>query len=175
LARQVVEPGEPAWKDIVEYFGKQVLAEDDNLDRKKISKIVFNDFEKRKKLESFTHPRIHEAFIKQIDLITKKNPDAIIQAVIPLLIELNLQYMFHKNILVYITPEQQIGRLSKRDQISGKEAANMLNAQLPIDQKTEYVDFVIKNDETIIKTRKQVEDLLQTLKKIQQEKSKDPL
>jgi len=173
LARQVVEPGKPAWKDIVEYFGKQVLAKDDNLDRKKISKIVFNDFEKRKKLEGFTHPRIHEAFIEQIDMITKKNPDAIIQAVIPLLIELNLQYMFHKNILVYIPPEQQIERLSKRDQISREDSVNMLKAQLPIDQKTEYVDFVISNDASIKETRKQVEALLHTLKKIQQEKSKD--
>lgn len=172
LARQVVEPGKPAWNDIVEYFGKQVLAKDDSLDRKKISKIVFNDFEKRKKLESFTHPRIHEAFIKQIDLIVEKNPGAIIQAVIPLLIELNLQYMFHKNILVYIPPEQQIERLSERDKISEKEAANILNAQLPIDEKLEYADFVIHNDASIHETKKQVEKLWHKLKKIQQEQDR---
>jgi dephospho-CoA kinase len=169
LARQVVEPGKPAWNDIVEYFGKQVLAEDDTLDRKKISKIIFNDFEKRKKLENFTHPRIHEEFIKQIDLIVEKNPGAVIQAVIPLLIELNLQYMFHKTILVYIPPEQQIERLSKRDGISKKEAANILKAQLPIDQKLEYADFVIRNDDSISETKKQVEELRHALKTIQQE------
>ena len=63
LAREVVEPEKPAWKDIVAYFGEQVLQEDRQLDRKKLSDIVFRDFEKRKKLESFTHPRIFEAFI----------------------------------------------------------------------------------------------------------------
>ncbi|MFC1535418.1 dephospho-CoA kinase, partial [Thermodesulfobacteriota bacterium] len=53
LAREVVEPEEPAWKDIIAFFGEQVLREDRTLDRKKLSDIVFRDMEKRKKLESF--------------------------------------------------------------------------------------------------------------------------
>ena len=66
IAREVVEPEKPAWKDIVAYFGEQVLQEDRQLDRKKLSDIVFRDLEKRKKLESFTHPRINEEFVKTI-------------------------------------------------------------------------------------------------------------
>ena len=173
IARDVVLPGKPAWKDIVDYFGKQVLADDDSLDRKKLSKIVFSDFEKRKKLESFTHPRIHEEFAEQVNDIAKKDPDAIIQAAIPLLIELNLQYMFHKNILVYISQEEQVERLAKRDSISKDEAANILKAQLPIDEKTGYVDFAINNKGSIEETKKQVQELWKSLKKVQQEKIAD--
>ena len=56
LSRVVVEPDKPAWKDIVAFFGEQVLAEDRSLDRTKLRQIVFKDLEKKKKLESFQHP-----------------------------------------------------------------------------------------------------------------------
>jgi dephospho-CoA kinase len=167
IARQVVEPGKPAWKEIVDYFGRQVLQEDDTLDRKRLSDIVFRDFEKRKKLESFTHPHIGEEFLKQVGELTSNDPDAIIQVVVPLLIELSLQYQFHKLLLVYIPVEQQVERLAERDGISREEAANILKAQLPIDEKVGYADFVIHNEKSLEDTRKQVEELWETLKKIQ--------
>jgi dephospho-CoA kinase len=173
IARLVVEPGKPAWKEIVEYFGKQVLKKDNSLDRKKVSKIVFRDMEKRKKLEGFTHPRIHEEFVKQVDEIAKKNPNAIIQVAIPLLIELNLQYMFHKTLVVYIPQEKQIERLIERDGISEDEAKNILKAQLPIDEKVGYADFVINNEKSLEETKRQVEDLWQTLKRLQKKGGKE--
>jgi dephospho-CoA kinase len=169
LARQVVEPEQPAWKEIVNYFGEQVLDENGTIDRKKLSDIVFKDLEKRKKLESFTHPRISEAFIKQINEITSKDPNAIIQGVVPLLIEVNLQYLFHKVLMVYVPREVQIKRLMDRDGISEEEAAQRLHAQLPIDEKLGYADFVIYNDKSLEETRRQVEALWESLKKIQKE------
>jgi dephospho-CoA kinase len=171
LARQVVEPEEPAWKEIVSYFGEQVLQEDGTLDRKKISEIVFDDIEKRKKLESFTHGRIGEAFMKQVDEILTKTPDAVIQVVIPLLIETNVQHMFDKILVVYTSREIQIERLTLRDGISRKEAENIIASQLPIDEKLGYADFVVNNEETLDEARKQVEDLWQALKEIQKSKN----
>jgi dephospho-CoA kinase len=85
LSRSVVEPGKSAWKDIAAYFGEQVLLEDKTLDRKKISEIVFRDPEKRKRLEGFTHPRIYEDFRRLVKEYTQKDPDVIIQVVVPLL------------------------------------------------------------------------------------------
>ena len=173
LAREVVEPGESAWKDIVAYFGEQVLQEDRTLDRKKLSDIVFRDMEKRKKLENFTHPRINEAFKERLNEITKEDPAAIIQVVIPLLIELNLQYRFHKILMVYVPREVQIERLVRRDNITEEEAARILKAQLPIDEKMGYADFVIHNDKSLQETRDQVEKLYSQLKSIQKEKMED--
>ena len=172
LARDVVEPDKPAWQEIVAYFGEQVLREDRQLDRKKLSDIVFRDIEKRKKLESFTHPRIHAEFMAQLGEIVGKDPDAIVQVDIPLLIENNLQYLFHKTLVVYIPKEMQIDRLVKRDKISKEEATDRLKAQLPIDEKVGYADFVIHNDKSLQETKKQVEKLWKTLKKIQKERSK---
>jgi dephospho-CoA kinase len=165
IARQVVEPGTHALRKIVVYFGKQVLREDGALDRKKLSKIVFQDFEKKKILEGFTHPPIYKEFFKQVNKITEKDPAAVIQVVVPLLIELNLQYMFHKVLVVYIPEDQQIKRLIKRDGITKDEAANMLRAQLPSHKKVGYADFVVYNQGPVEETRKQVVDIWEELQR----------
>jgi len=170
IARQVVEPGKPAYEQIVAFFGKQILQEDGTIDRKKLSDIVFRDMEKRKKLESFTHPQIGVEFLRQIGEITIADPNAIIQVVIPLLIEINMQYMFHKLLLVYTSREMQIQRLVVRDGISEEEAGRILLAQLPIDEKVPFADFVIRNEKGLDETRKQVEDLWKELKRIQGER-----
>lgn len=170
LARVVVEPDKPAWKDIVAYFGEQVLQEDRTLDRKAISDIVFKDLEKRKKLESFTHPRIQEEFIAQLVAITEKDPNAIVQVVIPLMIELSLQYLFHKLLVVTTSGETQVKRLAARDNITEDEAKVILSSQIPIDEKAGYGDFVINNENSLEDTRRQAEALWEELKKLQAER-----
>ena len=173
LARKVVEPGKPAWKEIVDFFGRQVLNNNGTLNRKKLSDIVFKDMEKRKKLESFTHPRIHQEFIRELNDITAKDSNAIIQVVIPLLIEHNLQYLFHKLVVVYIPYEKQVERLMSRDGISRDQAENILKAQLPIDEKVGYADFVINNEGSLEQTKAQVEELWEKLQSIQHRRAKD--
>ncbi|KPK22519.1 MAG: hypothetical protein AMK69_19715 [Nitrospira bacterium SG8_3] len=172
LARQVVEPGKPAFRQIVDYFGKEVLQGDGTLNRKKLSRIVFQDTEKRKQLEGFTHPPIYEAFVKGVNAITEQDPEAIIQAVVPLLIEKNLQSIFDKVLVVYVPLEQQIERLVERDGISRKEAAHMLKVQLPINEKLAYADFVVNNEDSMEETKKQVEEVWLELKKLQAEKAR---
>ena len=169
IARLVVEPGKPGWKDIVAYFGEEVLQEGGHLDRKKLSDIVFNDLEKRKALEGFTHPRISEESARQINEIAENDPDAIIQVVIPLLIEIGHQHRYHKTLLVYIPREMQIERLVRRDGIEREEAIMRLKAQLPIDDKLKYADFVIRNEHSLEETGKQVEDLWPVPKRLQKE------
>jgi len=173
IARKVVEPGQPALRDIVEYFGKQVLQEDGTLDRKKVGAIVFRDMERRKKLESFVHPRMREVVAQEVNEHAAKDPNAIIQVDVPLMIELNLQHRFHKLLVVYVSPEVQIERLAKRDGISKEEAANLLKSQLPIDEKLGYADYVIHNDQSIEETRKQVENLWHELKLLQEKRAKE--
>ena len=165
IARQVVEPGTPGLAKIVDYFGRQVLAEDGFLDRKKLSDIVFGDMEKRRKLESFTHPSIYEEFFRQADEIATGDPKAIIQVAVPLLIELNLQYLFDKLLVVHVPAEVQIERLAGRDGISREEAANILKAQLPIDDKLQFADFVIDNTKDLAYTRDQIEKVWERLRR----------
>jgi dephospho-CoA kinase len=172
LSRVVVEPEKPAWQEIVSYFGEQVLLADKTLDRKKLSEIVFRDPEKRKKLESFTHPRIHQEFVRLVKEHTARDPEVIIQAVIPLLIEAGLQYLFHKLLLVYIPQEDQVRRVMDRDKVSREMAQSILAAQLPIDEKRAYADFIIDNSGSLEDTQKQVKEVWRKLKAFQKNKPK---
>lgn len=173
LAREVVEPGQTAFNKIVDFFGRQVVTEDGTLDRKILSEIVFNDLEKRKKLESFTHPAIFELFGRRVNEMAREDPETVIQVAVPLLLELNLQYMFHKILVVHIPAEEQIQRLAERDGISLDEASNILKAQLPIDEKPGYADFVIDNRGSLEETRRQVEDLWVHIRESQRKREKE--
>ena len=122
--------------------------------------------EKRKKLESFTHPYIYDEFFKGIEAITAKHPDAIIQVSVPLLIELNLQFLFDKLLVVYVKPQTQAKRLAARDGIRLSEAENIMKSQLPIDEKASYADFVIDNEGALVETEKQVKEAWEALLKM---------
>ncbi len=172
LARQVVEPGQPAFKDIIAYFGDDVIDKNGTLDRKRLSGIVFSDPEKRKILERITHPRIFEAFLHQVREMAQKYPHGIVQAVIPLLFEADLRHLVHKVLMVYVSPDKQIERLIRRDSISHEEANRILKAQMPIDQKVAKADFVIHNEGNVDETRKAVNALWQTLKAPRKEKTR---
>jgi len=171
LARLVVEPGKPALKDISEIFGREILDAKGNLDRKKLSNVVFRDAEKRKKLEEITHSRISEEFICQVTEIAKSRPDAIIIAAVPLLIEVNMQSLFDRIIVVQIPHGDQVERLMKRDGISRDHSLSILNSQLPIRDKLKFADYVINNKNSFENTREQAEELWQSLKQLQRTKT----
>ncbi len=170
LSRVVVEPGKPAWKDIVAFFGEQVLREDQTLDRQKLREIVFSDLEKKKKLESFQHPRISEEFIELVKQYAGEDPNAVIQVVVPLLIEVNMQYLFHNILMVYASEDEQKKRLMNRDGASEEMAMTMIRSQLSVEEKKGFCDLIIDNSGSLEETRKQVEKLWQKLKKIQSER-----
>jgi dephospho-CoA kinase len=164
LARDVVASGEPAFREVVDYFGEGVIGEDGKLDRKRLSGIVFRDASKRQILEGITHPRILAAFVHQVTEMAEKNPQGIVQAVIPLLFEVHLEPMVHKVLVVSVSPDTQIDRLMKRDQIGREAARRILDAQMPIDQKAARADFVIHNEGNLDETRKEVHALWNKLK-----------
>jgi len=169
LARLVVEPGRPAWEKIVDYFGEDILQDNREIDRKRLSRIIFGNSEKRKMLEGFTYPLISDEFIRQVDGIASNDPDAIIHAVVPLLFEAGMQDLFHKIIVVYIPREKQIKRLMERDGISEGDAINILNAQIHIDEKIGRADFIINNENSVEETKRQVYDLWHTLRDLQKD------
>ena len=132
--------------------------------------IVFKDLEKKKKLESFQHPRIFEEFTRQVEQFAAEDPDAVIQAVVPLLIEVNMQSFFHNILMVYASEDVQKKRLVERDRLTEEMADSMIKSQLSVEEKKGYCDLIIDNSGTLEETRKQVERLWKKLKKIQAER-----
>jgi dephospho-CoA kinase len=170
LAHVVVEPGKPAWKDIVDFFGHSILKDDRTLDRPRIGQIVFADNEKRKKLESFIYPRLGEEYSSRIEVVLAKNPDAIVMADVPLLIEKGMQGLFEKIILVYATREQQLQRLTARDGLDIDSALKRLAAQMPIDEKLQFADYVIRNTGSIEEVEVEVNTIWNELVRLNEQK-----
>jgi dephospho-CoA kinase len=170
LSRKVVLPGKPAWKEIVQAFGEEVLLEDKSLDRKKLRGIVFQDASKRLILERATHPHIYRLFISRLREIATGDPHAIVLAIIPLLFECQLQPWFHKILLVFATRERQIQRLQARDGLSTDQAEDIVQAQMPIEGKKSLADLVIDNDGSLEKTMEATVALWSTLEAMQKKK-----
>jgi len=170
LSRVVVEPDRPAWRDIASFFGEQVLLEDRTLDREGLRQIVFRDLEKKKKLESFIHPRIGEEFLRLVREHATQDPDAIIQVVVPLLIETQMHPLFHHLLMVYAPEEEQKRRLIERDKMTEEMATKMIRSQLSVEEKKGYCDLVIDNSGSLEETRRRVEELWSELTRIQRDR-----
>jgi dephospho-CoA kinase len=170
LAHEVQEPGKPAWKEVVNHFGKRILQPDKKIDRVKLGNVVFADKEKLAELDKIVHPLVYQEWHARLEKIAKKEKHAIILSDIPLLFEGNMQHLFDLTILVFIVPEKQISRLMTRNGISKEEAGKRLKSQMPISEKIALADIVIDNDGGIPETEKRVRQVWQEL--LQQEKVK---
>ncbi len=163
LAREITRPGTPALAEIAEIFGPSVIGEGGGLDRKALGRIVFADPAARKRLEAVTHPGIFELYRERAREVFKRRPDAVLVAVIPLLVELGLEKMFDAVVLVYAPPETQKKRLIDRDGLSEAEAGRVLASQMPIDEKLPRARFVVDNGGGMDETRARVDRLWREL------------
>jgi len=170
LARVVVEPDTPAWRDIVDYFGPEIISPDRTLNRSKLAEIVFSDAKSRKALEGFTHPRIFEKRDTLIKDIKKKDPKAIVIVDIPLLFELSLKKKFDKVILVYVSRDIQVKRAVKRGVLAKEEVEKRLKAQITIEDKKLLSDYIINNEGSLKYTRDQVRKVTHELKKLEKKR-----
>jgi len=178
VSKMVVEPELPAWRDIVDYFGKEILQEDGHINRDRLGAIVFDDAEKRAKLESFIHPRMAGEIPKQQQAAIDANPDALVIHDVPLLFELGGDQMMAKTIVVYASEGSQLNRMKARDGFSEEDARGRLKAQLPLSEKMRRADYVIYNDGSLDETKRQVQKLYSMLKEMakgEQEKKWAPV
>lgn len=148
---------------------KQIFTEDifDNnqdIDRKKVARIVFSDKTKRKALEEIIHPEVNKYIDEWLNQIEKNNPDAVAIVSVPLMIETGSYKKYQKIILVYAPKELQIERLIKKG-YSYEEAVSRINAQMDIEEKLKYADYVIMNTSTLENLENQVKRVFDEIKK----------
>jgi dephospho-CoA kinase len=163
IAREVVEPGMPAFKSIVRHFGQGILKEDGRLDRKKLGEIVFSDESERHVLNTIVHPEVRRVMRQQAERAEKAGEPVVFMD-IPLLYESKLQHMVEKIVVVYVPATTQLERLIERDELDQEQAMKRLQAQLPIEQKKAWADYVIDNQGTREETARQVDELLVKIK-----------
>ncbi|ECB9644854.1 dephospho-CoA kinase [Listeria monocytogenes] len=154
-ARKVVEPGTEGLKEIVAYFGEEVLLADGTLDRAKLGEIIFKDKEKREKLNEITHPRVKDYMLEARERFFRAGKELVFFD-IPLLFESHLESLVDQIVVVWTTPETELKRLMERNNLTKEDALRRIESQMGIDEKARKADFVIDNNESLEKTQKQV-------------------
>lgn len=158
-SRRAVEIGEPAYFKIIEEFGKDILLENGNINRKKLGGIIFYQEEKRQILNKIVHPEVRKRMFTAIET-AKQNKEAVIVLDIPLLFESGLTFMADKTLLVYVDQNTQITRLMNRNQLSLEDAQARIHSQMPLEAKVRLADAVINNSGPIEDTKKQLLEIL---------------
>lgn len=156
LAREVVEPGQPALAQIATEFGRDVLTPDGALDRKQLGAIVFADPVRRLRLEAITHPAIRERFTARLDELAAKGFTGIVVFDAPVMIESGNYKNMERMIVVVTDDATQMARLNGRDGTGDAENRRKIASQMPLAEKARLADYVIDNSGSREATAEQV-------------------
>jgi dephospho-CoA kinase len=162
LAREVVEPGEPALAAIRDAFGGEVLLPDGRLDRATLAARVFSDDEARARLDGIVHPEIAARARAAMDQARADGVPWVVYDV-PLLYENGLESMCDRVVVVTATDAQRCARLAGRSGWSESEISARMAAQMPLADKADRADDVIDNSGSLDATRAQVRALVERL------------
>ena len=158
LAHKLVEPGQPAYEEVLREFGSAITDGEGRVDRAKLGALVFADRTKLDRLNAIVHPRVAEAVLRQFaEWQSEGTRDAaFVEAA--LLIESGIHQHLDGLVVAWCRPEQQLERLAARG-LGENEARRRIAAQMPVEEKLRYATEKIDCSGTLEQTRRQVEAL----------------
>ncbi len=164
LAHKLIEPGHPAYDEVLHEFGQGVLAPYGRVDRTKLSAIVFNDRAKLDRLNAIVHPRVAEVVFRQFEEWQRggMRDAALVEAA--LLIESSIHKKLDGLVVAWCEPQQQLERLVARG-LSEPEARRRIAAQLTVEEKLLLATERIDCSGSLEETRRQVEALATKLRR----------
>lgn len=155
VAREVVEPGEPALAEIAARHGQQVLDDAGRLDRRALRDIVFADPAERRWLEGVTHPRIRQRIIARLsDMANGPAPYQLL--VSPLLFESGQVELVDRSVVIDVPEALQVARTASRDGVDEAQARAIIAAQMPRDERLARADDILDNSGDLEALRRQV-------------------
>lgn len=152
IAQKASLKNSKAYKEIVEYFGASILDNSQNIDRRKLRNIVFNNDEQKKKLEQILHPAIREDISFAIS--NSKSPYTIIM--VPLIYETNSKDNYNRILVIDCDEDIQISRAVTRDGASEEDIKKIINSQATKQERLSIADDVISNNSSIEKLSEKV-------------------
>jgi dephospho-CoA kinase len=155
VAREVVEPGEPAWLAIKARYGADVIQEDQSLNRAWLRQKVFAEPDERKWLEGQTHPRIRDRLIQQLRDAT--SPYTIL--VSPLLFESGQSTLVKRTLVIDVPVDTQVKRACSRDTNDEEQIRRIIAAQISREDRCSRADDVADNSGTLAQLHAQLEKL----------------
>lgn len=152
VAREVVAPGSEGLEAIVTHFGAEILTPEGELDRAKLRQRIFSHPEEREWLNQLLHPMIRQEMLAQVEKATS----AYVIMVVPLLFENGLDRLVNRTLVVDISPELQINRTVKRDNVDASQVNNIISSQCSRSEKLARADDIIDNQGEISTLKREV-------------------
>ena len=163
LGHQLIEPGQPAYDEIIKEFGAAIAWERGRIDRRKLGAIVFTDPEKLARLNAIVHPRVREATLQKFAAWQRDGNRRVVFVEAALLVEAGFDKWLDGLVVAWCTPEQQLHRLRSRG-LTETEARRRIDAQLDSAVKLNHAKYKIDCSTTLEETRRQVVALVETLR-----------
>ena len=157
VARQVINRGEAAHREVVERFGQGIIDDDGEIDRSKLAEIVFSDPEARSDLNGIVHPRVREEAARRFERCAHDGESRLAVYDAALLVETGVHRDMDKLIVVSCRAETQVERLTLRGGMNAEQAEARIAAQAPMEEKLAAADYVIETDGSLDETRRQAE------------------
>jgi dephospho-CoA kinase len=156
MARRILEPGQAAYKNVVDAFGETILSADKSIDRKVLGRLVFADPALRARLNELTHPVIRSAWQHEREERGRTHPTHHLAVMIPLLYECELQAHFRAVWCVGASRATQLRRLVDRGH-SAAEAEQRIASQMPVADKMARASVAFWNEGTVDALERQVQ------------------
>jgi dephospho-CoA kinase len=157
VAREVVEPGEPALNAISAHFGSHILNASGALDRAQLRQVVFQEPKQRQWLESLLHPIIRQRILDKIDKARETAPYVVLAS--PLLLETDQHLLVDYTVVVDLPESLQISRTCSRDNNDEAQVKRIIAAQMPRSDRLAKADHVIDNSRDLNSLKHQVQQL----------------
>jgi dephospho-CoA kinase len=164
LGHEVLLPNGEGHAPAVALFGGRILGEEGEIDRKKVSEIVFTRPDLLKKLTEIVHPAVYRLESQLISAYMRENPQAIIITEAAILIETGRYKTFDRLVVTVCSEETQINRGMKRDHLTSEEIVGRLKQQMPASEKPRYAHYVVNTDQAKTETVAQVQHIFEELK-----------
>jgi len=142
VSRRLTLKGTPALRELVKIFGTEILAKNGALNRRRLGDIIFSDRAAKLEVEKILHAYIISKINAEIASKYRKY-NVVVNA--PLLFEVGLDRICDKVVTVWIPYSLQAKRLAKRDKLNASQVEKRIKAQMPIEKKMKYSDYIIDN------------------------------
>ncbi|MGI6049846.1 MAG: dephospho-CoA kinase [Acetivibrionales bacterium] len=163
ISKQVVEPEERAYFEVIKTFGESILNEDKSIDRKKLAEIVFTSDEKKRLLEGIIHKEVIRVIKERIELFHEYGFNGTVVLDVPIPVEDGFLNVVDKVWVVVSEDKKRISRVIKRGGISLEDAQNRINSQLSQEEYMKLADVVLENNGDLLELREKVKNLHSSL------------
>jgi dephospho-CoA kinase len=163
VGHEVFQPGTEGWKDVVNTFGSEILTDYDEINRKKLAEIVFNNPEALSKLNQIIHPRAHDLVKSRLNDYRKQGVEVVVLEVV-LLIEAKWTDLVDEVWVIIASEDKVVNRLKQQRGMSKEEILVRISSQMSNDERVKYADVVIRNDDDIDKLKLNIKELWENIK-----------